>query len=207
VTRTALSCSLFDHRDRLPGQMRIHDIFGILLIVLITVAGTACTRPTLSWQLADPVMYVNQIGDCDSGAINCDFASGLLLAVWADGRVLRTETGDTIGFRYILGSPPAEGVAALLAAVAELGLLPSVEVSKVTADVSHHVVVAGRDGLRRTWVFAIPVREPLFADIEERLVAIMETELEDARSIHWSELPRFDAPVTGNWRIVRQPDE
>lgn len=187
--------------------MRITATARVTLIIAAAVAAAACTAPPLrSWELSDPLMYADQHGDCETQAAECRFASGLLIAVWPDGRLLRAESADAIGLRYEFGSVPPDRIDALLARVNELSRLPADgDENPGTGTAYHRVVVAGEDGVRKSWRFAIPVDAQAHADVEERLIAIMSSKLAESRSIHWSELPRFDAPVSGNWRIVARP--
>ena len=172
---------------------------GILLIALAT-AGCS-TAPLRSWQLADPLLVADQLGDCAGPDSPCRFATGLLIAVWPDGRVLRTESADDIGLRYVFGTPV--DTATLLAKVDALAAVsPGGAAELPAATAGHRVIVATADSGARSWIFRIPVDSNLHADVEERLIDIMQAELATARSLHWSELPRFDAPVTGDWRRV-----
>jgi len=175
----------------------------VLLIALATLIAVGCARPVRSWELSDPIMFANQDGGCAAGAAGCRYQTGLLLAVWPDGRVLRAESADAVGLRYVLGSPTAEHRETLRATVDQLaGFDASPDQAMPPGSASHHVVVARPTGPRRSWRFPIPVEHETQAFVEERLISIMQIELEDARSVHWTELPRFDSPVVGNWRSV-----
>jgi len=148
-------------------------------------------------------MYANQDGGCRAGVAGCRYDTGLLLAVWADGRVLRAESADTVGLRYVLGTPAASRSETLRETVDQLaGFDGSPNRDVPAGSASHDIVIATPAGQPRYFRFPIPVEQETQALVEERLIEIMQMELDDVRRVHWSELPRFDAPVVGNWRSV-----
>lgn len=182
-----------------------HRTRTLLLIGLATLTATGCVRSVRSWELSDPIMFVNQDGGCAAGATACRYNTGLLLAVWADGRVLRAESADAVGLRYVLGSPAESRSGMLRETVDRLARFdgsPNRDVPPGAA--SHRLVVATLTGPPRAFHFPIPVEHDAQALVEELLIEIMQVELEDARDVHWTELPRFDSPVVGNWRIVNR---
>lgn len=149
-------------------------------------------------------MFANQDGGCPAESSECRYGTGLLLAVWTDGRILKAESADTIGLRYVMGSTAPEQRDAVLAALGELGQMTiAADAEQAPGIATHHIIVATTGGRARSIRVEIPVTDEQHALVEEKLTSIMGVELQDRRSVHWSELPRFDSPVTGDWRYVR----
>lgn len=183
-----------------------HRQSAVVLVLVAALATTGCTRALRSWEVADPILYANQDSGCAAGADGCLYPSGLLLAAWPDGRILRTESADTIGLRYVLGAPAAAQRDIVIAAVNRLEQIARVpERNSRPGATFHTVVIATAAGGARSWRIELPVTREEDAVVEEQLITLMQIELTDSRSIHWSELPRFDAPVIGDWRTVHHP--
>ena len=166
------------------------------LLIFALLVLSSCV-PTLTYRdFEDPIFFANQRagGTC----IECPFKTGLMVAIWPDGRILRALSEETVGNNYVYGHMSSRDIENTIALVQEL-YESDIDSPGVIIDFSYRFI----------WVF--PVSDPdqsatfLYTIGEEgyqpdsALGQIMDIEIISGRELRWDQLPRFGSGVWGVW--------
>ena len=130
--------------------------------------------------------------------MQCPHKSGLLVAIWPDGRILRAASKESVGNNYIYGRLSDRDTENSIMQVQEL-YDSNIESPGVIIDSSY----------RDIWIFPVSVPDQstmYFYTVGEdeyrpelALRQIMDMKIFGGRDLSWDQLPRFGPGVRGVW--------
>lgn len=172
-------------------------MFRNIRITIAALLLAGCTSALTYRDFDDPIFFANQSsGYCS----DCKWKSGLLAAVWPDGRILRARSDEEVGRTYSYGTLKAEDLDFIRRSVKDL-YEQNIQSPGVPIDFSSRDIWTYPEGVGSidspNYFYAIDDAEGYRPD--EVLGEIMRMEMENSRSLTWNELPRFAPPVHGVW--------
>ncbi len=94
--------------------------------------------------------------------------SGLVAAIWRDGRVIRATTKKLVGQTYIEGRALPKQFEELLGLLTSSGTLGHPNDVALVPDSASRNITIRHEGKHHTWTHTLPDRDPLLNDIETR---------------------------------------
>lgn len=180
-------------------------MFRNLQITLTVLLLVGCA-PVLTYRdFENPVFFANQgRGYC----FDCKRKSGLLVAVWPDGRILRARSDEEVGNAYSYGTLKPEDLEAVKQSVKAL-YDQNIESPGVPIDFPYRSIWTYPEGVDSVdcpnYFYSIDDTEGYQPD--EVLEEIMRMDMENSKSLTWNELPRFRPPVNGVWTSRKETME
>lgn len=174
--------------------------YKVLLFMVSLSLVTSCT-PSLRLTYHDfskPIFYAEQ-----RGALNPSqsiLKSGLQVAIWLDGRILRAKSASTVGLEYYYGKLNSQNLETVIERIQTLYKSdiksPGVPIDCASRSIS--LFPEGVDPLIAPGYFYAPDIEENF-EPENALQDFMQMEIEEIKTLSWDQLPRFGPPVFGVW--------
>ncbi|MFY9821883.1 MAG: hypothetical protein WAM82_10905 [Thermoanaerobaculia bacterium] len=135
--------------------------------------------------LEPPLLFVRQLGEYPAPGEPSHFATGLLVALWPDGRILRATSAQTVARRYFEGEVPPADLASFLAFLETSGLEKREEGGVIIPHNAQRQITLRSGGRTVTFLESLPEpRDPILRDLTQRLMALPAGR---KRSVRWIE--------------------
>jgi len=162
---------------------------------------TACAKHATYKDFEDPLLFQDQDGGGFGGS---EYKSGLYLAVWPDGRILKAVSAFWIGHSYKYGKLSAEDLEKVVALTLQLKQGYE-ECSPIGIDAPYRRLYAFPPGLNSSSApivaYEIATTLPQSCSIAAEIEGILEMGILHGRVITWDQIPRFRPGVWGDWAI------
>lgn len=150
----------------------MRTVFSLLAIfVLCLTWDTSAGQPSTSQQSDSPLLIIWQ----DSGYqtdLGPKFPTGLIAAVWPDGRVIRAKNKREIGNTYVEGHAQPSEFRKFLRFLTSPTVLSTPDAFEVSVDSSSRSIIVSHDGQKHNWARTIPDKLRFLNTIEARTWAI-----------------------------------
>jgi hypothetical protein len=135
--------------------------------------------------LEPPLIFVRQLGEYPMPDEYTRYQTGHLVALWPDGRILRTRSLLTLQRRYYEGYVPAPELEEFLSFLAASGLAKRPEGGTIVIHNAQRQITLRVDGKPVTFLESLPEpRDSLLQEVTERLLRLPVTR---RRSVRWVE--------------------
>ena len=163
--------------------MRLRAQLVSLLLVGI-VAGCASSPPERAGALSEaPAIVIRQYADYPMPGRGSEFASGLVAALWRDGRMIRPASADAIGKSYVEGVVSPAQRDAFFAFLSGSAAVRAPEGGGIPVDGAAQSITVRRDGVAATWTRGLPDTQSAWREVVPRLLALP---MHGSRPVAWA---------------------
>jgi hypothetical protein len=145
----------------------MRTVFSLLAILVLCLTWDAsASQPSTSQQSDNPLLLIWQESGYDTGL------TGLIAAVWPDGRVIRAKNKRDIGNTYVEGHAHPNEFKKFLRFLTSPTVLSTPDAFEVSVDSASRSIIVSHAGQKHNWTRTIPDKLRLLNTIEARTWAI-----------------------------------
>jgi hypothetical protein len=150
--------------------MKLRRIHLCLASVSILALLLNSSNASASSNSREPLLVIWQDCEAPGGAKDWPkFPTGLIAAVWPDGRIIRATEKKTVGQKYVEGKVARADSEGFFKVLASPNLLEMPDKFSVAVDGPSRTVIIRESGKKHQWTRDIPDEQQTFNNMENRL--------------------------------------